>query len=144
MPCNKCLIYIIDTLLQPPLPSSPQHIQFRPKRLRRCIEPLSYLLLRFLENSRPDLFAWLNMMEMLNYPVLKKEASREYRLYQILCLEKSDIHEILSTVIEERILDKCAIFYEYEEWLAEKLMRILANRTELHPDHEAAFTTSQS
>jgi hypothetical protein len=100
--------------------------------------------LRFLENSRPDLFAWLNMMEMLNCSVLKKDASREYRLYQILSLEKSDIHEILSTVIEERILDKCVVFYEYEEWLAEKLMRILANRTELHPDHEAAFTTSQS
>ena len=135
MPCQKCIAFITDNLLQPPHPTSRHVGKFKQKRLASCIQPISYLLTRHIENSRPDIHEWLNRMEMINCAVLNQGASRDYRMYQIWTMEKSDIDYILILLMENSILTKCQDKYIYEEWLAEKSMFLLATVRQLHIEH---------
>ena len=135
MPCLKCMGFIYDNLLQPPHPSSQHSKNFKQKRLLDCIQPISYLLTRHIETSRPDLHEWLNRMEMMNCAVLNQSASRDYRMYQIWTMEKSDIDYILIILMENIILSKCQDKYIYEEWLAEKSMFLLATVRQIHLEH---------
>jgi hypothetical protein len=127
--------FIYDNLLQPPHPSSQHSKNFKQKRLLDCIQPISYLLTRHIETSRPDLHEWLNRMEMMNCAVLNQSASRDYRMYQIWTMEKSDIDYILIILMENIILSKCQDKYIYEEWLAEKSMFLLATVRQIHLEH---------
>jgi hypothetical protein len=83
------------------------------------------------------MWEWLNMMEMLNYPVLKREASREYRLYQVWTYEKTDIDEIMDVLLEHGVLDKSRTLFQYQEWFAQKAMVILENIRDMHKEHSA-------
>ena len=135
MPCQKCMVFISDVLLQPPHPSSSHAKHFKQKRLIGCIQPISYLLTRHIEKSRPDLLDWLNMMEMMNCAVLNQSATRNYRMYQILTHEKTDIDAILILLLEHYVLAKCHDKQVYEEWLAEKCMFLFASVRQLHMEH---------
>lgn len=135
MPCEKCIGYISDVLQHPPLPSS-QHAEcFKRKRIIVCLETITYILIRHIENSRPDLYEWLNLMEIMNCSILNKEASRDYRMYQVWTFDKSDVDEIITILMENMILNKSYNRYDYEEWFAEKAMFILNTLPQIHTEH---------
>ena len=135
MLCQKCIAYVSDTLQRLPHPSSQHSGRFKPKRLAGCLETISYLLTRHIEKSRPDLFDWLNMMEMVNCGVLNQMASRDYRMYQIMIIEPSDINSIILLLIENSILAKCQDKFMYEEWFAEKAIFIISTVRQIHLEH---------
>ena len=135
MPCEKCMGYISDVLEYPP-PASSQHAEsFKQKRIKVCLETITYLLTRYIESSRPDMYEWLNMMEMINCAILNKEASRDYRMFQVMTFDKSDIDEIITILMENVILNKSYNRYDYEEWFAEKAMFILNTIPQIHTEH---------
>lgn len=135
MPCKKCMVFISDTLLQPPCPTSPHYGSFKQKRLAGCLQPLSYLFARHIETSRPDMHEWLNMMEMMNCAVLNQTATRDYRMYQIWRNEKTDVESMLTLLLENSILAKCRDKQVYEEWFAEKSMFLLSTVRQIHLEH---------
>jgi hypothetical protein len=135
MPCQKCTAYISDTLQNPPPVTSPHVKQFKRKRLAVCLETISYLLTRYIEKARPDLFEWLNVMEMMNCASLNQGATRDYRMYQILCLDMSDLQYILTLIMEQCILAKCRDKHLYEEWLAQKIIGIVSIIRQVHIEH---------
>ena len=135
MPCNKCMLFVYDALLQPPHPSSRHAAHFKRKRLLNCIQTVAYLLTKQIEDDRPDMIEWLNMMEMLNCAVLNKEATRDYRMYQIWLSGTNTIDEIITILIEHAILAKIKDRYPYEEWFAEKGMFLLHNLRQIHTEH---------
>jgi len=138
MPCNKCMLFIHDCLQQTPHPSSRHATQFKRGRLLGCIETVSYLLAKQIEIDRPDMYEWLNMMEMMNCAVLNQQASRDYRMYQIWLTNKNTIDEIITILIENAILSKTQSRYPYEEWFAEKGMFLLQNLRQIHIEHSGA------
>jgi len=129
------MAYISDTLQNPPPITSPHIKQFKRKRLAGCLETVTYLLTRYIETARPDLFEWLNTMEMINCGVLNQSATRDYRLYQILRLDMSDLEYILTLIMEQCILAKCRDKLLYEEWLAQKVISIVSIIRQVHNEH---------
>lgn len=135
MPCEKCIGYISDVLQHPLTPSSKYAECFKRKRIKVCLETITYLLIRHIENSRPDLYEWLNIMEMMNCAILNQEGSRDYRMFQVWTFDKSDVDEIITILMENMILNKCYNRYDYEEWFAEKAMFILNTLPQIHTEH---------
>jgi hypothetical protein len=135
MPCNKCMLFVHDTLLHPPHPSSRHAPHFKRNRLLGCIQTVTYLLTRQIEDDRPDMIEWLNMMEMMNCAILNKDATREYRMYQIWLTGTNMIDEIITILIEHAILAKTKDRYPYEEWFAEKGIFLLQNLRQIHTEH---------
>jgi len=135
MPCNKCMLFVYDCLQQVPHPSSKDAPLFKRKRLLRCIDTISYLLTKQIEDDRPDMIEWLNMMEMINCGVLNQQATRNYRMYQIWLTGKNTIDEIINILIEHAILAKTRDRYPYEEWFAEKGIFLLQNLRQIHTEH---------
>ena len=139
MPCKKCMTFIHDVLLHPPHPSSHYVSSFKRKRLLRCIEKVTYLLTKQIEDDRPDMIDWLNMMEIMNCRVLNQAATRDYRMYQVWVLCENTIDEIIIILIEHGILAKIKDRYHYEEWFAEKAIFFLKNLPEIHTEHSMAY-----
>jgi hypothetical protein len=135
MPCEKCMGYISDVIQHPPTPSSKYADCFNRKRIKVCLETITYLLIRHIEKSRPDMYEWLNVMEMMNCAILNQEASRDYRMFQVWTFDKSDIDEIITILMENMILNKSYNRYDYEECFAEKAMFILNTLPQIHTEH---------
>ena len=135
MPCDMCIGYVQDALTQAPKLNSRFWSLYKRKRLIKCIEPISYLLTRHIEEARPDLYEWLNTMEMINCAVLRQDATREYRLYQILSYQQPVIDEIIMYLMEQCILTKTHDKYEYEEWFAEKVIFLCGTIKHIHNEH---------
>ena len=72
---------------------------------------------------------------MMNCGVLNQKASRDYRMYQILIIEPSDINSIIILLIENSVLAKCQDKFIYEEWFAEKAMFIIGTVRQIHLEH---------
>jgi hypothetical protein len=131
------MAFVSDTLQHPPKPGSPHTSRFKRKRLIGCLETITYLLTRHIEKGRPDIHAWLNMMEILNCAHLNQEASRDYRMYQVWTHCTSDIDEIIILLLENNILTRCHDKYIYEEWFAERAMILLESLPQIHMEHSA-------
>lgn len=129
------MAYVEDTLLEPPKADSRFSAIFKKKRMYRCINSVTYLLTRHLEEQRPDLFEWLNTMEMINCGVLRQDATRDYRLFQILSYQQQLIDEIVIVFMENAVLTKTRLKYDYEEWFAEKVIFICATLRQIHQEH---------
>ena len=99
---------------------------------------VTYLLSKQIEDDRPDMYEWLNRMEMVNCAVLNKEATRDYRMYQVWLAEKNTIDEIIIILIEHAILAKANSRYPYEEWFAEKGMFLLQTLRQIHMEHSGS------
>ena len=103
MPCNKCMLFVYDCLQHVPHPSSKDAPLFKRKRLLQCIDTISYLLTKQIEDDRPDMIEWLNMMEMINCAVLNQEATRNYRMYQIWLTGRNTIDEIINILAKKGV-----------------------------------------
>lgn len=130
-----CMVYVEDTLRQPPKADSRFSTIFKNKRMEVCLDSITYLFTRHLEGQRPDFFEWLNHMEMVNCAVLKQDAPRDYRLYQILSYRQPLIDEIIMNLMENSVLTKIRAKYDYEEWFAEKAIFICATLRQVHLEH---------
>ena len=139
MPCQKCMTFVSDVLQQPPHPSSEHAPLFKKKRLIGCLETITYLLTKLIEGDRPDLYNWLNIMEMMNCAVLNQAQSRNYRLYQIWINRKSDLDEIIILLVENYILSNTKNRTTYEEWFAEKAIFLVQSLRQIHTEHSGGL-----
>jgi hypothetical protein len=74
-------------------------------------------------------------MEMINCGALRQDATRDYRLYQILSYQEPVIDEIIMYIMEYCILTKTHTKYDYEEWFAEKAIFLCGTMKQVHREH---------